>query len=765
MYASELDTAEGMMRTFNQQVETLSQTFGAVFLPILVKVMPWLTAFVELLGEAIRAVASVFGVEIQKFDPEEFDGIGSIAGDADNATGSINNTTKALKDLKNATLGIDELNVINPQTSSGSGNSGSGAGGGWDRFDIDSIWDESIYNKINEQVDNIKERIKGLIPVVGGIAASFAGWSLLKFLDNLDDVGIKLGKLEPTVKNLAKGLAIAGIVVAVGKLTWDFTGAYLEGGDEADLLKAIGSTVLGAALARFLGGKGSGGITLAISGVVTLTRLGVELNEGTVEISDPEAIATAVFGSISTAIGGALTWKRFGPVITSAVKNLFGGATMASIGSSIGTALSTGWTAITGALSSIPVWGWIAAAVVAFLSLAFVDYDFSEIGEKIGEGLGKAGRWIVDNYNKFSDWTQKLGDKIGNALGAWAEENLVGKNFWELFGFFVFELPADMFSKLLEVGADIVMGIIEGIDEKLKNLGGNIKEFVDGFIKGIKDGFEIKSPSKKMIPIGKEILAGMLQPLSVDGLRDKIKEMWNSAKKWWTGKSGLEKIDIAVKLVKSGWSTVKKWVGSIPALSQLIKLGKSGWSNVKNWIGSIPAVSQGVKLAKSGWSSVKGWIGTIPVMSASIKLIKSGWSTIKNWLGSLDFKLNFKLPKIGINWGSKTFAGFKISYPTGFYTYAKGGFPDMGEMFIAREAGPEMVGRIGSKTTVANNDQIVEAVSEGVYAAVLAAMKASENNGSQSVNVYLDGRQITNAVERRQHERGASLMGKEVFAY
>jgi hypothetical protein len=131
----------------------------------------------------------------------------------------------------------------------------------------------------------------------------------------------------------------------------------------------------------------------------------------------------------------------------------------------------------------------------------------------------------------------------------------------------------------------------------------------------------------------------------------------------------------------------------------------------------------------------------------------------------LDFSLSFRLPKIGINWGTKEVLGFKISYPKSFYTYAKGGFPDMGEMFIAREAGPELVGKIGNKTTVANNQQIVEAVSEGVYAAVVAAMKQPEGNGGQAVNVYLDGRQITSSVEKRQRERGVSIMGHQVYAY
>ena len=51
------------------------------------------------------------------------------------------------------------------------------------------------------------------------------------------------------------------------------------------------------------------------------------------------------------------------------------------------------------------------------------------------------------------------------------------------------------------------------------------------------------------------------------------------------------------------------------------------------------------------------------------------------------------------------------------FGYADGGFPSMGQMFIAREAGPELVGTIGSRSAVVNNDQIVESVSAGVYRA------------------------------------------------
>lgn len=68
---------------------------------------------------------------------------------------------------------------------------------------------------------------------------------------------------------------------------------------------------------------------------------------------------------------------------------------------------------------------------------------------------------------------------------------------------------------------------------------------------------------------------------------------------------------------------------------------------------------------------------------------------------------------------------------------ATGGFPSVGQMFIAREAGPELVGTIGSRNAVVNNNQIVESVSAGVYRAVKEAM-GGKNAGN--IVVTLDKR-------------------------
>ena len=73
--------------------------------------------------------------------------------------------------------------------------------------------------------------------------------------------------------------------------------------------------------------------------------------------------------------------------------------------------------------------------------------------------------------------------------------------------------------------------------------------------------------------------------------------------------------------------------------------------------------------------------------------------------------------------------------------FATGGFPDTGELFLAREAGPELVGRINGKTAVANNDQIVSGISSGVFNAVTSAMKGLNTQGNMNIHAtfVMDG--------------------------
>ena len=82
-------------------------------------------------------------------------------------------------------------------------------------------------------------------------------------------------------------------------------------------------------------------------------------------------------------------------------------------------------------------------------------------------------------------------------------------------------------------------------------------------------------------------------------------------------------------------------------------------------------------------------------------------------------------------------AGIKLP----IFLYESGGLPETGELFVAREAGPELVGRINGKTAVANNDQIVTGISSGVYNAVRSAMQGNGGNGNMNIHAtfVMDG--------------------------
>lgn len=175
-YAREMTTAEGLMRTLRQQLTSLSQAFGSFLLPALVKVLPYVQAFVELIGEAIAALAQLFGIDLK---PVDF-GVSSGAAAAGDMAENLGDAAGAAKKLKQYTAGFDELNVFNPDQ----GSSGAGAGvsgGGYDgEFDIGKLWDESIFENINSQVDELKENLKGVLSTVTSIAAGILAWKVAK---------------------------------------------------------------------------------------------------------------------------------------------------------------------------------------------------------------------------------------------------------------------------------------------------------------------------------------------------------------------------------------------------------------------------------------------------------------------------------------------------------------------------------------------------------------------------------------------------------
>lgn len=119
--------------------------------------------------------------------------------------------------------------------------------------------------------------------------------------------------------------------------------------------------------------------------------------------------------------------------------------------------------------------------------------------------------------------------------------------------------------------------------------------------------------------------------------------------------------------------------------------------------------------------------------------------------------------------GGSEFEGFSLPEVPNFTIpkFASGGFPNMGELFVARESGAELVGKIGNQNAVVNNDQIVQAVSTGVYNAMISAINRSKTgetgDGKQEIHIYLDRRELTAEIEQQQRANGVGIMSGVVY--
>ena len=257
------------------------------------------------------------------------------------------------------------------------------------------------------------------------------------------------------------------------------------------------------------------------------------------------------------------------------------------------------------------------------------------------------------------------------------------------------------------------------------------------------------------------------------------------ADKWENVKSNTNTVWNNVKsFLSTTWNTMKNKVSTVFTNIKTIAFDK--WTEIKeNMVDIVGGLKDSVV---STFVTIKNKIGqTIGDLWNSLKLkindiiggfermangIIGGINAMARALNSMKFDVPDWVPIIG---GGT----FRLHIPylqevsfTRLETYANGGFPDEGQMFIAREAGAEMVGSIGGHTAVANNDQIVEGIANGVAAANSEQNRllAEQNRLLRALlekdsGISIDGRDLTRSVERHQRERGVSIMGNEVFSY
>lgn len=217
---------------------------------------------------------------------------------------------------------------------------------------------------------------------------------------------------------------------------------------------------------------------------------------------------------------------------------------------------------------------------------------------------------------------------------------------------------------------------------------------------------------------------------------------------WLTGKDqsgGEVQKGVTPKKGGSGTWTLESWFGkkaqSGDTAEKAVKpiWGAKKFDNVLSWLTGDDKrwggdAAKNVGLSK-GWSgTVEDWVESTnpdrwgdkvykPIYLTKKPKSEGGWDTVRDWVeskmgdGTVEVPIDLIIHDIGINTPG----------------YASGGMVASGQLFVARENGlPEMVGSFGNQTGVANNDQIIEGITQGV-----AAGQAGQNRLLQEQNALL----------------------------
>ena len=420
-----------------------------------------------------------------------------------------------------------------------------------------------------------------------------------------------------------------------------------------------------------------------------------------------DSLGKAIGNGINGALGG-LDWN----LIQETVRNIATGITdtlnsfiqttdWALVGQSFGNGINTILDFFHTAINNFD-WTGAGTALADFVNNAVNIIDFVNLGQTISDGIKGVFDFGIAAIEGIDWWT--IGEKVRDGLAA-IDWNGIADGFFELIGAafgglsaFFGGLLSDAVSgaqkyfqkKIEECGGNVVKGIFKGIKDAVVGIAEWIKDHIfTPFMKGFTAAFGIHSPSTVMAEQGGYIIDGLLK-----GVKDNISKFLNYIK------------EIPGKVLKA--------IGNIK--NKVLQKGSDIVSGLKD----------GFNEKVSTFTSV---LGTLPetIRNAIPNLFDVGSSIIQNFANGFS-SVHIPMPHIGWDWtgGSIRIGNFSFSLPRfNLQWYAKGGFPEMGQLFIANEAGPEMVGKMGNRNAVANNNQIVDGIKNGVFEAVLDAFNAS----------------------------------------
>ncbi len=775
--ARTLNAPANQLRIFSAQASQAARALGDLFIPALNAILPVAIAVLKVITALAKVIAKLFGSD---FQGDMGSGMGGLASNAGSAGDAIEDATGSAKKLKKTLLGIDELNVM-PDLSGGGGDTdGAGGGGGFDfelpTYDFIGEMTETrvaqivedmmewlgISEDINSWAELMDTRFGSILKTVVLIGVGIASWKVAAWafgleMDNIKSLFSDMDKL--------KGVAgsVLGVVGAVMQLmgAWD---AWQNGMDWKNLgeqIAGVGIAIGGLALSF---GSIGAGIASIVGGIImTITSVKDWLTNG-VDWDNFVGVMVglaAIFGGISVLVG---SW------IPMAI-----GAVVATI-----TAVVMWWDQIAGFFTTL----WDGIVTWCGTACEAIGLFFVNLWSSISTGITAVIQFFVNLWNGIVTWCENACTSIGlffdnlwlgictvwGVVAEWFNTNVVQP----VVNFFLslWQTITTVFSPVIEWFSQLFGSVFQTISDIFYNIG----VIVTGCWEIIKAAWEL---------VSEWFDTEVIQPVA-DFFKTKWDEItalvinaWESIKFCWAAVSGWfnnKIIQPVATFFQNLWSGIV--TKATTAWNNITSFVTEAWSNIETvlfagytWIDTkiIQPISKlfsnlwdgFIEKAKLAWEGVKtvfakvasffretfekAWQGIVNVFSIAGEIfvdikdaILSGFKTIVNGIiGGLNRVIS--VPFSGINSALATIRGINIFGLTPFSDLktisvpsipylAEGGVVDTGQMFVANEAGPELVGNVGRKTAVMNNDQIVDAVSRGVYQAVVAAMGGSNSN-------------------------------------
>ena len=810
--ARTLTSPANMMRVLKSEVTQLGRALGNFLVPVLETVLPYVIAATKVLREVLTMVAELMGITQTKIDV----GDDTMATTTEEITENLEEGQKEAKKLKSYLLGFDELNVLNSNDDSDSLDELLGGGFNFELPTYEFI-DEEFSSKINDIVDKMKEwlgvqhgigdwwdivntNLGYILTTVGAIGAGLLSWAFSK--------------------SFLTGLSTMSVVLGMGLIIGNIEAIFEEGLNWKNILGgALGGALVGAGLGfKFGGGAGTiGGIIIGIGVSLVITGITSMLAEG-VSVENVVAVITGVLTTIGGIVAAVKLFNRnnkgAGDKLAEAektVKNITNGtskltrqlketivnlalgiaiiaevaiaagliigaiwglgvlldqvgkawqpvidngATVAiSVG--IGTALLVGIGVAVGALGKFGK-GLIADLAIGAAMLALIGVDvLLFLGEiwvigKCLDEIGLAWKPVLENGNEIAE-SIAIGTLIlvgiGGVTAALGVATVASAGLLPLaIGLgtaLLIELTAAfvLFTEELVIVANQLTNELHPAlarnNSILPSLRKNMDDFTE-FMGAFAGAVVLYSLNSTIAGIAATIdtIIGFFTRDPVTMMADEVDDQYEEFQHLIEGLEAIiPDIEYATELVNQYNDVMGEFDNA------------SGAN--KGLLGSLGIVKSAINKIIAGVETLSN--GVIRAINGMIKALNSLSFTIPDWIpkyGGETFGLNLKTISL-------------VSIPR----FEDGGFPDVGQMFIARESGAEMVGSIGRRTAVVNNDQIVDGIATGVAEAnneqnyllreqnsLLRALLEKDNG------TYLDGRLLTNSVEKYQRERGRVLV-------